>query len=308
MALNAAAGYPQYSGTIVPNLLWAGKLLIKFYAATVLAAISNTDYEGEISKQGDTVRIRTTPTVTIRDYSKGQTLTAESPTPTTVDLQITKGKYWNFVADDVDKFQSDIAFIEDWTRDASEQLKIAINRDVLGVVYSSVAAANQGATAGAISAAYNMGVSGTPVAIDKTNVVDFITDMASVLSEQNVPEDSERFVVIPGWMKNLLQKSDLKNAMLTGDSVSPMRNGRIGEIAEMTVYSSNLLATTVDGSYTCTNIIAGHRSGLTFASQLLENESLRAESTFGTLFRGLQVYGYKVVKPESMVWGYVRKG
>ena len=308
MALNAAAGYPQYSGTIVPNLLWAGKLLIKFYAATVLAAISNTDYEGEISKQGDTVRIRTTPTVTIRDYSKGQTLTAESPTPTTVDLQITKGKYWNFVADDVDKFQSDIAFIEDWTRDASEQLKIAIDRDVLGVVYSSVAAANQGATAGAISAAYNMGVSGTPVAIDKTNVVDFITDMASVLSEQNVPEDSERFVVIPGWMKNLLQKSDLKNAMLTGDSVSPMRNGRIGEIAEMTVYSSNLLATTVDGSYTCTNIIAGHRSGLTFASQLLENESLRAESTFGTLFRGLQVYGYKVVKPESMVWGYVRKG
>lgn len=43
MALNNAAGYPQYSGTIVPNLLWSGKLLVKFYQATVLAAISNTD-------------------------------------------------------------------------------------------------------------------------------------------------------------------------------------------------------------------------------------------------------------------------
>lgn len=47
MAVTAAAGTPQYSGTFIPEI-WSGKLLVKFYAATVLAAISNTDYEGEI--------------------------------------------------------------------------------------------------------------------------------------------------------------------------------------------------------------------------------------------------------------------
>ena len=35
--------------------IWSGKLIEKFYASTVLAAISNTDYEGEIKNQGDKV-------------------------------------------------------------------------------------------------------------------------------------------------------------------------------------------------------------------------------------------------------------
>ena len=43
MAIDAAAGTPQYSGNFIPEI-WSGKLLVKFYAATVLAAISNTDY------------------------------------------------------------------------------------------------------------------------------------------------------------------------------------------------------------------------------------------------------------------------
>lgn len=33
------------SGTYIPEI-WSGKLLEKFYAATVFAAIANTDYEG----------------------------------------------------------------------------------------------------------------------------------------------------------------------------------------------------------------------------------------------------------------------
>lgn len=39
MAVEAAAGTPQYSGNFIPEI-WSAKLLIKFYSATVLAAIS----------------------------------------------------------------------------------------------------------------------------------------------------------------------------------------------------------------------------------------------------------------------------
>jgi len=45
--------------------------------------------------------------------------------------------------------------------------------------------------------------------------------------------------------------------------------------------------------------------GLTFASQMTEMESLRAESTFGNIIRGLQVYGYKVVKGEALATAVV---
>ena len=39
-----------YSGTFIPEV-WSGKLVEKFYKATVLGAIANTDYEGEIKNQ-----------------------------------------------------------------------------------------------------------------------------------------------------------------------------------------------------------------------------------------------------------------
>ena len=206
------------------------------------------------------------------------------------------------IADDVDKFQSDYNYVDDWTRDASEQLKITIDTQVLGDIYSEAATGNSGATAGTKSSGYNMGVASTPKVLDKTNILDFIVDMGSVLDEQNVPE-SDRWVVLPVWACGMIKQSDLKDASLSGDATSIIRNGRIGMIDRFMIYRSNLLAAS-GGEF---NIIAGHKSGLTFASQMLNSETLRAESTFGTLVRGLQVYGYKVVKPEAIVHGVVSK-
>lgn len=302
MALPVAGGHPQLSGITIPNAVWSGKLLVKFYEATVLGEIANTEYEGEIASQGDKVIIRTTPTITIRDYAKGGTLQTERPEPETKELTIDKGKYWQLVADDVDKFQSDYNYVDDWTRDASEQLKITIDSQALGTIYADADTANQGNTAGAISSGYDLGSSGTPFTLDKTNILDYIINLGSVLDEQNVPE-TDRWVVLPVWACGMVKQSDLKDASLAGDSTSIMRNGRLGMIDRFMIYRSNLL----DVSGGNTNIIAGHKSGLTFASQMLNSETLRAESTFGTLVRGLQVYGYSVIKPEAIAHGVVTK-
>ena len=107
---------------------------------------------------------------------------------------------------------------------------------------------------------------------------------------------------------SLIKLSDLKDASLAGDQTSILRNGRLGVIDTFTLYKSNLLATTTDGANTCTNMIFGINDAITFATQLTENESLKNPFGFGTLFRGLQVYGYKVVKAEAMGWLYAYKG
>ena len=70
MSFPVASGRPNYSGNFIPEI-WSGKLIQNFYDATVLSAIANTDYEGEIRRMGDTVNIRTTPEITIRSYVKG---------------------------------------------------------------------------------------------------------------------------------------------------------------------------------------------------------------------------------------------
>lgn len=306
MAYPVAPGRPNYSGNFIPEI-WSGKLIENFYDATVLSAISNTDYEGEIRRMGDTVNIRTQPNITIREYVKGQNLVVENPDSPKLQLLIDKGEYFSCVEDDIDRVQSDIKLMDMWSKDASEQMKVKIDQRVLTDMLPDIAAANKGANAGQQSAAFNLGTTGSPLTVTKdgalstTPVVDLIVDMGTVLDEANVPE-SDRFLVIPARMAGLIKKSELKDASLSGDSASPIRNGRLGMIDRFTLYVSHNL----NVSSGKTSIIAGHKMGFTFASQMTEMETIRAQSTFGNIVRGLQVYGYKVTKGEALAQAVVQ--
>ena len=299
MGYPVASGRTSYSGNFIPEI-WSGKLIENFYDATVLSAISNTNYEGEIRNMGDTVNIRTTPTITIKTYVKGQTLAVENPDKEKLQLVIDKGEYFACVEDDVDKVQADINLMDTWSKDASERMKIKIDQRVLTDILPDISSLNKGNTAGRITANIDLGSTGTPVAITKTNVLEYIVDMGTVLDEANAPE-SDRFIVIPAKMAGMIKKSDFKSALVTGDNVSIMRNGQLGMIDRFTVYMSHNLNQS-SGKF---SIIAGHKMGFTFASQMTNMETIRSESTFGNVIRGLQVYGYKVVKPEALSQGVV---
>ena len=306
MAYPVAPGRPDYAGNFIPEV-WSGKLIENFYDATVLAAISNTDYEGEIRNMGDTVNIRTQPNITIREYVKGQNLVVENPDAPKLQLVIDKGEYFSCVEDDIDRVQSDIKLMDMWSKDASEQMKIKLDQRVLTDMLPSIAAKNKGSNAGQQSSSFTLGTTAAPLTVTKdgvasgsTAVVDLIVDMGTVLDEANVPE-SDRFIVIPAKMAGIIKKSELKDASLTGDGVTPLRNGRLGMIDRFTIYVSHNL----NVSSGKTSIIAGHKMGFTFASQMTEMETLRAQSTFGNIVRGLQVYGYKVVKPTALAQAVV---
>lgn len=306
MAFPHAAGTVSYSGTFIPEI-WSKKLIEKFYDATVLTAISNTNYEGEIRSQGDLVKIRTIPTLTINDYQSGQTLVNQRPESEIVELLIDKGKYWSAIVDDVQDVQSDLELMNMWANDASEQMKIRIDTEVLGSIVPDFDDENKGVNAGRISGNINLGETGAPVEVTRDNVLDVILDMGQCLDEQNRPETG-RFLVMPYWATTLLKKSDLKDASLTGDSQTPLRNGRVGMVDRFTIYQSNNLPKVNDGGSSAFYFMGGIDNGLTFASQLTKTESLRAESTFGNIMRGLQVYGYKVIDGRSLTAAYCYKG
>lgn len=256
---------------------------------------------------GDTVIIRSIPSITINDYVIGQKLNYERPVSPSLTLSINKGKYWGIELNDVMKVQSDLPLLDKWTDDAARQLKIKVETDFWSdsTIYSGCAAENTGATAGKISAAFNLGVSGTPVQITKANVLEYIVDCGTVLDEQNVPEEG-RWMVIPAWFAGLIKKSDLKDAALTGDGKSVLRNGRIGGIDRFILYSSNLLYSLSDVG-TDYYVPFGQRNALSFASQITETEKLRNPYDFGDIVRGLKVFGYKPTKPEAYGFLYCRK-
>jgi hypothetical protein len=309
------------AGGFIPEI-WSGKLLEKFYAATVLAAIANTDYEGEIKNKGDTVHIRTRPTITIADYEAEQDLAIQRPSSNMIDLSIDQAKYFNLALDDVMEVQADLDLMSMWAEDASEQMKIAIDTDVLAYLGTTtdIAAANRGATAGALSASIPLGTAASPVFVAKSSqgtgvgndvsndksILDFIVDAGQVLDEQNIPETG-RWMVIPAWVASMIKKSDLKDASLAGDGTSILRNGRLGMIDRFTLYLSNLLPT-LDSAVDTTSVFFGTKAALTFAAQFTKMETIRSERSFSNLLRGLQVYGFRVVNGVSMGRAVIARG
>src|SRR5215472_3471281 len=167
---------PAYSGAASTSIfipeIWSGKLIEKFYAATVLAAVANTDYQGEIKNMGDVVHIRTKPTITINAYQVNQDLLIERPSSNIVDFTIDNAFYFNEALDDVMEVQSDLNMLSMWSDDAAEQMKIKIDTQCLSIVDAGIVAANKGIAAGKISQNINLGTTGTPLALTPTNIVD----------------------------------------------------------------------------------------------------------------------------------------
>lgn len=303
------------ANSFIPEI-WSGKLIEKFYNSTVLAAISNTDYEGEIKNQGDKVKIRTKPTVTIKTYRADGALELERPVGSVVNLNIDKGQYFNTILDDVMDVQSDLNAMSMWADDAAEQMKIVIDTDVLLGLLNTATALNRGLTAGRISGDVNLGVTGTPVTVvarspaaGQVEIIDIILRLGQVLDEQNIPETG-RWLVIPTWASTMIKQSELRQAYLSGDATSMLRNGRIGMVDRFTLYSSNLQPAGTAGGLLAGEYVlyAGHAHGLTFASQISKVETLRSEQTFGNILRGLQVYGYAVLDSTAIAQAIVAKG
>jgi len=303
----AYAGTP-YSGSFIPAL-WSGKLAQKFYSATVFGEIANTDWQGDISGIGDTVIINTIPTVTINNYQIGQNLNYEIPAPSTIQLVINKGKYFGVNVNNVLELQAKPKLMDMFTNDAAMQMKIKIDTDVLAGTFNGGAATNQGAAAGKISGGYNLGTDTAPVTLTAANILQNITALSSVLDEANVPE-TDRWLIITPTERQILMQSNLAQAQFMGDGQSVLRNGRIGMIDRFTVFVSNLTpraaagkdwaGVTSAGTAKRHAIMAGHKSGITFAAQIAKVESLQNPNDFGTLVRGLNVYGYQIAQADAI--------
>jgi hypothetical protein len=258
-------------------------LQAKFYGASVLPNISNTDYEGEISGQGDKVVIRTVPAVTINDYAGS--ITTQELTTAKVELLIDKAKYYSFKVDDVLAAQADINMLEAASSDAAEGMRVAVETQVLS---------------GVVTGATTIGAQTT---ISASNILTSILDQAKALDELNIPEEG-RFIVLSPEFVSLLKQSELRQAYLTGDDTSPLRNGKVGVVDRFTVYQSNMLYTPGSGADSgYTHVLAGHPKAISFASQFTNTETVRMESTFGDQVRGLKVFGSKVVTPDALVVG-----
>jgi len=259
---------------------------------------------------GDVVHIRRTPDITVNPYQVGMTISYQVPDVQATELVIDQGLYWAYQIDNVDRYQSDIDLMDDFTQDAVQKTMEQQDQTLLATIPGEVDAANQGVNAGAVSGDVNLGTVGAPLEVTSDNVIDSVLLSAGqVLDEAKVPRDGKRWIVLPSWLIRKMKNSELKYAYETGDAVSPLRNGRVGRTDDFVIYQSNNITPASAGSgvksYGCP---FGHPAGLTWASQFIDTDAVKLVNQIGTGVYSVCAYGFKVTEPSYLGSVYATPG
>ncbi len=274
----------------IPDL-WSAQLLVSLRKRTVAASLCNRDYEGEIRRMGDSVKITGVNRPTIGTYTAHTDITVEDIDDNTRSLPIDQAKYFAFELDDVERAQAvnGGALLSQATDEAAFAL-----RDVLDqFVFTTM-------SAGVSAAAPDNSIAEATIAT-ATAAYDRLVDMGVLLDQSNVPNDpGDRWVVVtPSFYGWLLKDSRFVAA---GDdaAASTRRTGLVGEAAGFTVYRSNNLPDG-PGAGAGKNLLAGYNGATTLAEQVVSVEAARMEKRFADMVKGLHVYGAKVTRPEALV-------
>lgn len=131
MAFAKASGYTNLNNGNFSPEIFSKKAQIAFRKSAVVNAITNNDYFGEISAQGDSVRIMKEPDITVNALQRGTAVSTQDLVDADFQLTIDKANYFAFKLDDIEEAHSHIDFMNLSTDRAAYKMADAMDNDVL---------------------------------------------------------------------------------------------------------------------------------------------------------------------------------
>ena len=295
----------QTNSFFLPSV-YSKKVLNFFRKASVVEAITNTDYAGEISAYGDSVKIIKEPVISVSDYTRGSDTTDTKLTDQEITLVVDSAKAFKFIVDDIETNMSHVNFKEVASSSAAYALKDAYDAAVLATMFAGVSASGPDHIIGADAAAGTGGVAETTASVDLlgsdgtgVDAIDLMARMARLLDDQNVPEEGRWFVAPPSFYEELSQSGSKLLSVDFNAGQGSIRNGLVssGKLRGFDMYKSNNIAATSNATG---KVMAGHMSSTATANTILSTEVLRDPTSFGDIVRGLHVYGAKVLRDDAL--------
>ena len=304
---NSVSG--QNNSFFLPSV-YSKKVLNFFRKASVVEAITNTDYAGEISAYGDSVKIIKEPVISVSDYTRGSDTTATKLTDEELTLVVDSAKAFKFIVDDIETNMSHVNFKEVASSSAAYALKDSYDAAVIATMFSGISSSSPDHVLGSDSATDlaagtfdGTGNLDIGLGTSEHDPLDVMARMARLLDEQNVPEEGRWFVASPDFYEVLGQASSKLLSVDFNAGQGSIRNGLVssGKLRGFDMYKSNNIASTSNAAGKC---MAGHISAVATANTILSTEVLRDPSSFGDIVRGLHVYGAKVLRSEALVGAF----
>ena len=291
MAISQSAGYANLpSGNWLPAI-YSQKVQKFFRTASVVEAITNTDYAGEIDNYGDTVNIIKEPTISVSSYTRGGQINIQNLADDQLQLVVDQANAFAFKVDDIEERQAHVNWEALATSSGAYALKDSYDENVIAAMVSGA-----GTTVGSDGSGTDTGF-GT----SETDPTDILANAAKRLHGADVPTDNRWFLGTPEFYEQLGQASaKLMDASVTGDGTSPLRNGSVlnGLVNGFKLYMTNNFAASSTSNYY--KVLYGHMSSTATANAIAKTEVVRDPDSFADIVRGLHVFGRKVLRSEAL--------
>ena len=268
--------------------VWAEAINRDLEKALVFAEGCNRQYEGEVKKMGDTVRILGVgkPTITTTEDKEIVLADPEVVDDTSVSLPIRQISYFNYKVDDIDKRQATGGVLEALSKEATQGLAFAMDTHIAGVAAAPEA----------------LKYSDAAVAITKDNVLEEIDKALEKLYENDVRPNGKIMMEIPPWLYMRLKQA---YTVLDTDNSKLLENGRVGRYGNVIVKMSNNVARDKEGN----SLVMVHTDkAIAFVNPMTHTEAYRPEKGFSDAVKGFVLYQAKIVRPKELMVMNVKAG
>ena len=302
MAFSKVSGNNNLPNGNFSPIIFSQKVQKFFRTASVVEAITNTDYAGEIENFGDTVNIIKEPTITVSAYSRGAVVDTQDIVDDQIQLVVDQANSFAFKVDDIEERHSHVNFEAIATSSGAYSLKNAYDQNVIAAMVAGVSSSSPDHLLGADSGSgqdQDVGFGDSEV-----DPVDTISKHNRLLNAADVPEENRWFLAGPEFVEQLGQANSKLMSDTTGNA-APLRNGKVlsGKIMNMDVYMTNNFAASSTSNFF--KVLGGHMSSTATANHIAKIEVIRHPESFSDVVRGLHVFGRKVLRDNALVLSHI---
>lgn len=271
--------------------LWAEKIDMALDEWLVFYEGCNHEYEGQLKKAGDSIRIQNVARPTITTTTDGAEVslagTREAPEVTSITFPVKRQSWFNYGIYDVDKAQAagdlDAALKHETTQGVANEIDLAVS-----TVVNDAGAKKLYSTVPKV-------VAGTAGSGEK-NVLEILDEAQQKLYEANVPTNEYVEVIMSPRFYTLFRREYTK---LDTNNSEILKNGKVGMYGNMTVKLSNNVTTAASGAQDL--IMVKTKKAIAAVKTLSKVEAYRPEDGFIDAVKGLTVHDRKLVRPQELV-------
>lgn len=260
--------------------VWSEAIQRELARACVFAENTNREFEGDVKKMGDAVRILGVGKPTIFQ-SNDKSIVLSDPEvieDTSVQLAINQVAYFNYRVDDIDRSQAVGGVMEALSKETSEGLASVMDSYIANLAKAPEAVLDE-------KTAYQ---------VTKENILQKIDAALEKLWENDVTPQTNVTITVSPRFYSLMRQANIE---LDTDNSEMLRNGTMGQYAGVTVKLSNNVAKSAAGDL----IQLKTDRAIAFCNPLTHTEAFRPEKGFSDAVKGFVLYDAKIVRPKEMV-------